>query len=250
MGNDKRAVVLLSGGMDSTYAATWACHNMDPAAFLFVEYGQRGQGYEKAAAATVAGWLMNAFKITAPFKTAAIRFTSINPLTSAGADLDPKTRDEYDNPATFLPGRNMAMISLAANLAYTLHATEIVGGWVSIDVDYPDCTPNFLQYAEITLNYALGLPVGQIAIRGPTLYRTKEEVVYHGRRMAVPFHLTRSCYADRKEPCWECDSCLVRARAFLANDIRDPICPEDKWEELKERLTCQDGSVDCSDVPE
>lgn len=237
MKTKSKSVILLSGGMDSTYAATWACRTTEPVAFLFVDYGQRGRGYEQAASSMVAGWLINAYKLKVKLHVAEVNLPFIgSSLLLAGTDLDPSFKDHNGKPLTFVPGRNLMMLSLAAGMAYQLGASRIVGGWTQVDVDYPDCTPDALQFAQRAINYALGTPLGSIQIVAPVLYRSKIAVVRYGREMGVPFHLTRSCYGDKDEACWKCDSCLLRAQAFMESNIRDPICPEDTWAELERRL--------------
>jgi len=228
--------------MDSTYAAVKTCKRFKPAAFLFIRYGQRGVGYEMAAAAMTAGWCIKRFELDAQLCVDEIEMGWMFPhvLGDAGEDLDPDLKDIHGRPATFVPGRNLIMLSLAAGLAYTLGATHIVGGWTQVDNDYPDCTADFLLQAQRTINVALGRSLGSIRIAAPVLRMSKAEEVRDGMKMGVPFYLTRSCYGDEEEPCGKCSSCLDRARAFMANDLRDPLYSEKQWDDMKRRLNEQE----------
>jgi 7-cyano-7-deazaguanine synthase len=232
------SVVLLSGGMDSTFAAVRTSKQFQPVAFLFIRYGQRGVGYEMAAAAQVAGWCIRRFDLHANLCINSIELGRMytHPMGDGYASLDPDLKDEHGKPATFVPGRNLIMLSLAAGLAYELGATHIVGGWTQVDNDYPDCTADFLLSAQRTINTALGMPLGSIHIVAPLLRMSKTEEVREGKAMGVPFRLTRSCYGSEEEPCGECRSCLARARAFMANDLRDPLYPEKRWDYMKRRF--------------
>lgn len=234
----RKSIVLLSGGMDSAYSFIWACINTDVQAALFVQYGQRGYQYELHAAQELVKYARGRFKDQhIDLVRARIQLpNTANSLTNDRGTLDPEAKDWTGNPITFVPGRNMIMIALAANLAYGREAQAIVGGWVAIDVSYPDCRADFLKAADSCVDLALGLDIGTVKIMAPCLYHTKTVVVRKGEEIGVPWRLTRSCYGNNSLPCGECDSCLVRARAFLANDLADPSYLPLAWQQLKGEL--------------
>lgn len=233
----RKSVVLLSGGMDSAYALTWACLNTNVQAVLFVQYGQRGHQYELAAARDLVIHCNKRFHTSIDMVRTRIELpNTANSLTNRRGSLEPDARDWAGRPATFVPARNMIMISLAANLAYGREAQAIVGGWVSVDVSYPDCRGDFLQSADTCVDYALGVPVGTVRVLAPCLYLSKLQVIRKGEEIGVPWKLTRSCYGDDMLPCGKCDSCLLRAKAFLANGLADPSYLPLAWEQLKEEL--------------
>jgi 7-cyano-7-deazaguanine synthase len=230
------SIVLLSGGMDSAYAALWACRNTIPKAFLWFDYGQRGYEYEAIAAKAIHQHCEDHFVLPVQgidFLIAQFQpWNDISAITLPGADLDPEAKDPHGRPATFLPGRNLILLSMAAGMAYHLGANRIVGGWCQVDSNYPDCTAEFLQDAQRSINAALGFPRGTIRIATPALYFSKAAIVKNGTRHHVPWGLTRSCYGDDPQACGECDSCLKRAKAFAANGMQDPAYSLERWNEI------------------
>lgn len=234
------SVILLSGGMDSAYAATWACvssSEMRPRAFLCVNYGQKGAHEELKAARNVVSYLHDQFGATTNLETAMVTYPVVESslLRFTLDEQAPGLQDSHGHPRTFVPGRNLIMIGLAAALTYEIPCKFIVGGWVSPDVDYPDCRPGFLQMAQDTASMALYERVGAIAIKAPVLYRTKAEVVSNGVAIGVPFHLTRSCYSTQAIPCNSCDSCLKRIDAFIEAGVPDPLYTPARWEAISEQ---------------
>ena len=215
------AVCLLSGGMDSTYAAYWAMHNpkLQPRFTVFYHYGQKGAGFEWQASKKVADEL----GVDALYYDVSGLSRWLQGTIMGGQDLpvDPHAEDHQGRPASFIPGRNLVHLSLLGSLLYTTTLTDIVGGWNAVDVDYPDCTPEFLTAAAATIALALG-SMETIRIHAPGIAHTKTEIVKLGNDMGVPWELTRSCYDDSYRACGHCDSCLVRARAFYENDMMDP----------------------------
>lgn len=242
-----RAVVLLSGGMDSTTAYYWAMENeyLEVVATLHVQYGQRGDIYEGRAVHNIR-MRSNAHARGVMPVVLGISLPTVQTATSALLDktlcLNPNLDDHTGKPATFVPARNLIMLSLAASLAYQLDATAIVGGWVAIDNDYPDCRFGFLAAATQAINWALGseveyitgtAPVASmkryIVIHAPLLGSDKQQVIELGNELDVPWELTRSCYADCDDPCMQCDSCLKRMVAFAELGMRDPLVPPEQW---------------------
>jgi len=141
--------------------------------------------------------------------------------------------DAYGQPMTFVPGRNLIFISYATAMAYNLNAKYIIGGWSSVDVDYPDCSERFLKTASWAGSIAIGRGYSGLYIKSPLSRLTKAETVTMGEELGVPWHVTRSCYAGDDEPCLECDSCLLRVRAFITAGVHDPLVKDHvSWSEL------------------
>ncbi len=215
------AVVLLSGGMDSTTALYWAIKqkHVRVAAAVHFTYGQLGSEWEFAAAGQInvrasdkAGYPIPLHHIILPMKQYSL-------LQWENADLSPGRKDSHGKPSTFVPGRNLIQLAMVLPIAYTCDAGLIIGGWNQIDVDYPDCRRGFLESAAITLGLALEEPIDIIY---PLIDMAKKEIVALGTHLEVPWSLTRSCYSSDKAPCGVCDSCLLRVAAFYRNGMTDP----------------------------
>ena len=224
-----KAVVLLSGGMDSTTALFIAMRKYEIVGIMFLSYGQRGARYERDAAraivkhaalgktaAPTSGY--SELSIVIPAQESSLYCYSDRPI-----DLESTHPDGL--PLTFVPGRNLIFLSYATSLAYELDATVIVGGWTAGDrANYPDCSPEFLSAAASAMSEAINRA---ISIYSPVLTVNKAQVVGAGEKLGVPWEHTRSCYGDHIEPCWECDSCIRRSEAFKRAGVHDPL--EDMW---------------------
>jgi len=220
----ERAVILASGGVDSTVAAAVARRDGFHLHFLTVAYRQR-HAIEIERARQVA----NAFQ--ADHLVLNVDLRAIGGSALSGDLAVPKGRDEAERnreiPATYVPGRNLIFLSLAAAHAEVLGATAIYFGANIIDYSgYPDCQPTFIQAVEaaITAGTKAGVEGKPIDIRTPLLKLTKSEIIRLGLSLKVPFHLTHSCY-DPVETvaCGQCDSCLIRKRGFAEAGVVDPI---------------------------
>lgn len=235
-----KVVVLLSGGMDSAVALYWAAEYYEIAAIMNFDYGQHGANLELQAATRLLGVLKvmhvgsdceMAFQSLGIIKC-SIRIPVVSSLTH-NYGLDPSLKDAHDQPMTFVPGRNLIFISYSTSVAYDVNAKYIIGGWSSVDVDYPDCSQRFLVAAGVAASIAIGrdgVEGQQLYVKSPLSMLTKAGTVTMGEELGVPWALTRSCYAGGAEPCLECDSCLLRVRAFITADVRDPlVCDDAVW---------------------
>jgi 7-cyano-7-deazaguanine synthase len=222
-----RAVVLLSGGMDSSTAAAEALADGHEVHALAIDYGQRAR-VELAAARRVAAALhLTDFRIVA----VDLRALGGSALTD---DIEvPKDRDDAairsGIPPTYVPARNTVFLSLALAAAEVLDAQAIYLGVNAVDYSgYPDCRPAFLaafqQVArEGTKQGAEGRPV---EICAPLVAFTKADIVTRGVELGVPFGLTLSCYepvqkGDQALHCGHCDACHLRARGFSVAGVVD-----------------------------
>lgn len=223
----KRAVVLLSGGLDSaTVLAIAKAEGYQPYALSF-SYGQR-HAWELEAAKRVAASLG-----VAEHKTASIdlRLFGGSALT---ADIDvPKGRDAGEMsrgiPITYVPARNTIFLSFALAWAEVLRASDIFLGVNALDYSgYPDCRPEYIAAFEKMANLATkaGVEGAQLLkIHTPLIAITKAQIIAKGRELGVNYALTSSCYdpSITGEPCGQCDSCLLRQKGFRENGLTDPL---------------------------
>jgi 7-cyano-7-deazaguanine synthase len=222
-----RAVVLLSGGLDSATALAEAKALGFELYALTVVYGQR-HAVEREAARRVAG----AIGVTRHVEQAIdLRAFGGSALT---ADLAvPKDRDEATMaaaiPITYVPARNTVFLALALAWAETLGAFDIFVGVNCVDYSgYPDCRPEYLRAFEALANLATKAGVegaGRFRIHAPLLTMTKDQIISRGRALGVDFGLTHSCYdptADGRA-CGRCDSCKLRLAAFRRLGLHDPV---------------------------
>ena len=224
-GGTKRAVVLLSGGLDSATCLAWAraqgveCHTHA------VDYGQRHR-VELQAARRVAASLGAHEHREVRVDLRAIGGSS---LTS---DLAvPKGRDEQAMaatiPSTYVPARNSVFLSLALGLAETLGATDLVAGMNVLDYSgYPDCRPAFVRAFESLAAVATraGVEGARFAVHTPLMELDKAGIIRLGQSLGVDYALTHSCYDPSPAglACGACDSCRLRAKGFREAGVPDP----------------------------
>ena len=222
----RRAVVLLSGGMDSAVVLAiareqgFACHA------LSVAYGQRHTS-ELEAAGSVAAALG-----AVEHKTVVVDLRSIggSALTDAAIDV-PLDDDGHvigaDIPVTYVPARNTIMLSVALGWAEVLGAADIFCGVNAVDYSgYPDCRPEFVEAFERLANLATkaGVEGAGLRVHAPLQHLGKDAIVREGLRLGVDFSATVSCYnADAAgRACGHCDACRLRADGFVAAGVEDP----------------------------
>lgn len=219
----KKAVVLMSGGLDSTTVAAIANSQGYELHGLSFDYGQRHQA-EIAACQKVA----NFFGIT-DHRLAKIdlRIFGGSALT---ADIDvPKDRniDGKEIPITYVPGRNTIFLSYALSFAEVINAEAVFIGVNSMDYSgYPDCRPEFIHAFQEVANFSNKKAIlgSKIKIVAPLQNMTKEDIIRAGLALGVDYSITVSCYdADGDgRACGHCDSCQLRLAGFAANNIADP----------------------------
>jgi 7-cyano-7-deazaguanine synthase len=221
----KRAVVLLSGGLDSaTTLAICAREGFEPHALSF-EYGQRHK-IEVLAAQEVA----------ASLGVREHRIAQIDLRVFGGSALTdeiavPKDRDERntnDIPITYVPARNTIFLSYALAWCEVLGAADIFMGANAVDYSgYPDCRPEFISAFEALANVATkaGVEGARFRIHAPLLAMSKAQIIETGTKLGVDFSLTHSCYDPTPDSlaCGRCDSCRIRLEGFRQAGRRDPI---------------------------
>jgi 7-cyano-7-deazaguanine synthase len=226
MSNEPKAVVLLSGGLDSSTALAEARAAGFDCYALTIIYGQRHH-VEIEAARRVAKALGVVSHVE---QTIDLRAFGGSALTAA-IEV-PKDRDEATMasriPITYVPARNTVFLSLALAWAETLGAFDIFVGVNCVDYSgYPDCRPEFLKAFETLANLATQAGVegtGCFRIQAPLLHLTKDQIIRQGMALGLDFGLTHSCYDPTPEglACGRCDSCRLRLAAFERVGIADP----------------------------
>jgi len=221
----KQAVVLASGGLDSTTAMALALKEGFDVYALSFDYGQRHR-CELEAARRVVSALGIAHHVTAAIDLGAFGGSALT------ADIDvPKGRSPEtmagEIPVTYVPARNTIFLSFALAWCETLGARDIYIGVNAVDYSgYPDCRPEFLEAFERLANLATkaGVEGARFRIHAPLLHMTKAEIIRAGVAAGVDFSLTHSCYDPTPDglACGACDSCLLRRRGFEAAGIPDP----------------------------
>lgn len=219
-----RAILLASGGLDSTVTAALANEAGHELFWLTIDYGQR-HAIEVARARLVAG-AMHAVKHTV--LSIDLRALGGSALTAELAV--PKNRQQEERargvPITYVPARNLIFLSLAAAHAEVEGASLIYFGANVLDYSgYPDCRPEFIRAFEAAVEAGTKIGTGGTALRvcAPLLDMTKAEIIRTGIRLGAPIHLTHSCYDPVGElACGRCDSCLIRREGFLKAGVEDP----------------------------
>jgi 7-cyano-7-deazaguanine synthase len=219
----RRAVVLLSGGMDSATAAAWARGAGFDVAALSVDYGQRHR-QELDAAHRVAGQL----GIT-DHRVVAVDLRAIGGSALTAEVAVPKDREGIggDVPVTYVPARNTVFLALLTGLAEVLGATDLViGANVQDYSGYPDCRPEFLRaFAEVArLGTKAGIGGARFSVHAPLLHLSKAGIVRLGVSLGVDYSATLSCYDPPAAlvHCGRCDACRLRRAGFAEAGVPDP----------------------------
>ena len=215
-----RAVVLVSGGMDSAVTLALALERGLDCYALSVSYGQRHSA-ELVAAAELA-----AVQGAIEHKVVIVDLRSIGG-SALTADIDVPETPSTGIPVTYVPARNTIMLSIALGWAEVLGAREIFCGVNAVDYSgYPDCRPEFIDAFERLANLATkaGVEGAGMDVRAPLMRLSKADIVREGMRLGVDFSRTVSCYqADAQgRACGACDACRLRAEGFAGAGVPDP----------------------------
>jgi len=222
-----RAVVLLSGGLDSATAAAIAVADGREVYGLAVDYGQRHR-FELEAALRLAPRLglreLKQVRVDlAVFGGSALTSDLVVPKDRAPDSMD------REIPVTYVPARNTVFLSLALAYAETLGAAEIFLGVNAVDYSgYPDCRPEYIAAFERLANLATKAGVEgrlEFVLRTPLIAWTKARIIQEGVRLGVDYGLTHSCYDPSASgaPCGRCDACLLRRAGFGEAGLTDPL---------------------------
>ncbi|MFC7391788.1 7-cyano-7-deazaguanine synthase QueC [Scopulibacillus cellulosilyticus] len=218
----KKAVVVLSGGLDSTTCMGIAKNEGYDLYPITFSYGQRHDREVEQAK-----------KVAEHYQVKDHRIVDINFFNQIGGSaltddtIDvPEANDEGGIPVTYVPARNMIFLSLASAYAEVIGAEAIYIGVSSVDYSgYPDCRPEFIKSMNETINLATkaGVTDNGMEIKAPLMHLTKAETVKTGTRLNVPYELTTSCYNGEEEACGVCDSCQLRIKGFKEAGAKDPV---------------------------
>jgi 7-cyano-7-deazaguanine synthase len=219
----ERAIVLLSGGMDSCVCAALAARDCSAAA-LHISYGQRTEERERQSFLAICDRLNIRDKLVV--RNEALRVIGGSALTDENIAV-PATgcgghATTGEIPVTYVPFRNAHFLSVAVSWAEVLGAAKIYIGAVEQDSSgYPDCRPAY--YEAFNQVIKAGTKEGGIEIVTPLIHLRKSEIVRLGLELNAPLDLTWSCYSRQDQACGVCDSCVLRLRAFAAAGATDPI---------------------------
>jgi 7-cyano-7-deazaguanine synthase len=214
-----KAVVLLSGGMDSCVCAALAVRDHDTAA-LHVRYGQRTEARERQSFQAVCDRLRIQDRLI--IRNEALGMIGGSALTDESIAVPRSEAVGHDVPITYVPFRNAHFLTAAVSWAEVLGAQKVYIGAVEQDSSgYPDCRPAY--YKAFNEVVKAGTKEGNIEIVTPLIAMRKAEIVRLGLELGAPFDLTWSCYSHADQACGVCDSCVLRLRAFQAAGIQDPI---------------------------
>ncbi len=218
----KKAIVLFSGGLDSTTCLYWALDQGYTCETLTVSYGQRHvREIESARQITSRlGIRHHLIELHLPWLAQA---SSLMDSSQPLPDIPTEQITRAGVPSTYVPGRNLMFLSIAGSLLDTVHAQAIIAGPNAIDFSgYPDCTPAFFKAAGEALNRGTRQGVREgIEVLAPLMRLSKAGIVKLAAELKVPFELTWSCYAGGSKPCGRCDSCKLRAKGFEEAGVHD-----------------------------
>lgn len=224
---EKRAVVLLSGGLDSTTTLGIAQRDGFTVHALTVRYGQRHSA-EIAAAKRIAEVMSVAQHRIIDVNLRAIGNSALTDDISIPTD---RSADEMNAsiPVTYVPARNTIMLSCALAYAEAIHAFDIFIGVNALDyAGYPDCRPEYIKAFERMASVATKQAVessSRISIHAPLIQLTKAEIIRTGLELGVDYALSSTCYAPSPEgdACGHCDACLLRLEGFADVGVEDPV---------------------------
>ena len=219
----QRAVLCLSGGMDSCVCAALAARDYDVYALHF-GYGQRTEAREFKSATEIAR--LTGAKEFLPLRIDLFRRIGGSALTDAGIEVPEAPAQEAAIgsaiPVTYVPFRNAHFLSAAVSWAEVLGAKVVFIGAVEQDSSgYPDCRPGY--YTAFNELIRQGTKEGDIRVETPLIHMRKSEIVRLGVELGAPFHVSWSCYSGEDEACGVCESCVLRLRAFREAGAQDPI---------------------------
>jgi 7-cyano-7-deazaguanine synthase len=219
MKDQQRAVVLLSGGMDSCVCAALAALDHEAAA-VHISYGQRTEERERRAFFAICDRLGIRDRLLV--RNEALSAIGGSALTDRNIGVPESHAIGRDIPVTYVPFRNAHFLAVAVSWAEVMGAGKVYIGAVEQDSSgYPDCRPEY--YRAFNQVVKLGTKDGGIEIVTPLIQMRKAEIVRLGLELGAPFDLTWSCYSREDRACGACDSCVLRLRAFRDAGSADPI---------------------------
>ena len=221
-----RAVVLLSGGMDSCVTAAVARAEGCRLALLHSSYGQRAEARERRAFEQMADFYAALEHEPIPRLLVEQRYLAGiggSSLTDAGIPVSPANLDSREIPTSYVPFRNAHFLAVAVSWAEVVGARRIYVGAVAADSSgYPDCRPEYYRAFQHVARLGTR-PETRLEIVAPLVWLHKHEIVKKGIELGAPLRLSWSCYQGSEKACGVCDSCALRLRAFEQAGVEDPI---------------------------
>ena len=221
----KKAVVLLSGGLDSTTCIAIAKKAGFRIAALTINYGQRHKFELDAAKQIIDHYQINNHSIV---DIDLSQFGGSALTDDIEIPKDRSDKDMSDIPVTYVPARNTVFLSLALAWAETLQAFDIFIGVNALDYSgYPDCRPEYIASFERTANLATreGVSGNNFKIHTPLINMTKSEIINTGLKLGIDYGMTSTCYDPdtNGKPCGKCDACFLRLKGFKQAGAIDPL---------------------------
>jgi 7-cyano-7-deazaguanine synthase len=215
---ETKAIVSLSGGLDSTVVLANALNKNRVCEAVGFTYGSKHNSYENEAAKNVAKFYNVPFKL---FDLSGIMAGFNSNLLKSGGEVPEGHYEHLSMSQTVVPGRNLIFASILAGYAWSQKAQEV---WLGIHAGdhfiYPDCRPDFYSAAACAVEKATA---GSVILEAPYLYSDKSWIIVEGQKLKVPFNLTRTCYKDQSVACGKCGSCRERLHSFQKVGIADPL---------------------------
>ncbi len=221
----KKAVCLISGGLDSCVASFIAKENGYEIYALSFHYEQRHKK-ELLCAKRIAKAVGAKNHITLDIDFNTIAGSSLLTASQGGIRDHDLENIGGDIPSTYVPARNTVFLSLALAYAETIDADAIFLGVNAVDFSgYPDCRPEYIKAYQKMANLATkrGVEGRSIIIMTPLLHFTKSEIIKTGLKLKIPFENTWSCYRGKEKACGRCDSCVLRLKGFKDAGVEDPV---------------------------
>lgn len=216
----EKAVVLVSGGLDSCVTAAIAAQNYE-LAFLHMNYGQRTEKRELKAFNDIADFY--GVKERLVVDVAHFKKIGASSLTDTSMEVSKADLESKEIPTSYVPFRNANILAIATSWAEVIGARKLFIGAVQEDSSgYPDCREEFFQAFNKVIELGTK-PDTHITIETPIIHMKKWEIVKKGVELKAPLHLTWSCYQNEDKACGVCDSCALRLRGFQLAGVEDPI---------------------------
>lgn len=216
----KKAVVLLSGGLDSSTTLYYAKSRGYDCACLIFDYGQRHRKEVETAKRIARSCKVpyQVVRFTMPWKGSALLDKKI--AVPKGRRIGKAI------PPTYVPSRNTVFLSFGVSYAEAIGASAVFIGANAVDYSgYPDCRPLHYRIFNELIRFGTkaGIEKKKIEVLTPLINMTKADIINLGQKLGVPYHKTWSCYSGGRRPCGECDSCVIRVKGFREAKIADPL---------------------------
>lgn len=217
-----KAIVLLSGGMDSLVCAGEAFSNDHEVSFIHMNYGQKTSDRERRSFEEIADYYKVSQKNRKIIDMTFLKQIGGSSLTDDTISVKNYQGDSGKIPDSYVPFRNSIILSLAVSWAEVVGATKLyIGANYEDSPGYPDCRP--VYYDAFNQLIKVGTKAGNIEIITPVINMKKKDIVKKGLELNVPFELSWSCYKNSDKACGKCDSCALRLRGFKESGNIDPI---------------------------